>query len=64
MHTAIGRNGGPLYPDFDSLEGVLVVADHVDRRAAAGPAATNELMKIDAPTPTMEERQQLGEWLA
>lgn len=58
------RQGAPLYHDFDTLMGVLVVADHVDRKAAAGPAATNELMPISAPVPTLEERQQLGEWLA
>jgi cytochrome c5 len=58
------RQGAPLYHDFDTLEGVLVVADHVDMKAASGPAATNELMPISAPTPSLMERQQLGEWLA
>jgi hypothetical protein len=62
--TGADRQGAPLYHDFDSLQGVLAVADHVDRKAAAGPAATNELMPISAPTPTLEERQKLGEWLA
>lgn len=62
--TGADRQGAPLYHDFDSLQGVLVVADHVDQKAAAGPAATNELMPISAPTPTLEERQKLGEWLA
>lgn len=57
------RMGAPLYHDFDSLMGVLVVADHVDEKAAAGPAATNTFMPIGTPTPTMAERQQLGEWL-
>ncbi len=59
------RQGAPLYHDFDTLEGVLPVLDHVDWKAAAGPAATNELMPpAGNPTPTLEERQQLGEWLA
>ncbi len=58
------RQGAPLYHDFDTFMGVLVVADHVDMKAASGPAATNELMPIGTPTPTLEERQQLGEWLA
>lgn len=57
------RMGAPLYHDFDTLMGVLVVADHVDEKAAAGPAATNTFMPIGSPTPTMTERQQLGEWL-
>lgn len=62
--TGDARNDAPLYHDFDTLMGVLVVADHVDRKAAAGPAGTNELMPIGAPVPTLEERKQLGEWLA
>lgn len=62
--TGDARMGAPLYHDFDTLDGVLVVAEHVDEKAASGPAATNELMPISAPLPTMEERQQLGEWLA
>lgn len=64
--TLIGdaRQGAPLFHDFDSLEGILPVADHVDQKAAAGPAATNELMPAVDPKPTLEERKQLGEWLA
>jgi uncharacterized membrane protein len=62
--TGEARQDAPLYHDFDSLDGVLAVAVHVDGNAAAGPAATNELMPIGAPTPTTDERRQLGEWLA
>ena len=59
------RQGAPLYHDFDTLEGVLPVLDHVDEKAASGPAATNELMPPPGnPTPTLAEREQLGEWLA
>jgi hypothetical protein len=59
------RQGAPLYHDFDTLDGVLPVLDHVDWKAAAGPAATNELMPpAGNPTPTLAERRQLGEWLA
>jgi hypothetical protein len=59
------RQGAPLYHDFDTLDGVLPVLDHIDWKAAAGPAATNELMPpAGNPTPTLEEREQLGEWLA
>lgn len=63
--TGDARQGAPLYHDFDSKDGILAVADHVDYKAASGPDATNELMPIGSgPTPTLAERQQLGEWLA
>jgi len=59
------RQGAPLYHDFDMLQGVLPVLDHVDWKAAAGPGATNELMPPPGnPAPTLAEREQLGEWLA
>lgn len=58
------RQGAPLYHDFDSLEGILPVADHIDEKAAAGPAATNEFMPEVDPKPSLAERKQLGEWLA
>jgi len=63
--TGDARKGAPLYHDFDSRNGILAVADHVDWKAAAGPDATNELMPTGSgPVPTDAERQQLGEWLA
>lgn len=58
------RNGAPLYHDFDSLLGIIVVADHVDEYTAAGPEAVNEMMPPNGLAPTLEERTQLGEWLA
>lgn len=58
------REGAPEYHDFDTLFGVVAVADHVDEWAAAGPDAVNELMPPDGDRPTNEERYQLGEWLA
>lgn len=63
LHGA-ARMGASLYHDFDSLYGVVVVGDHVDERAAAGPDSVNELMPPDGDTPTLEERYQLGEWVA
>lgn len=57
------RMCAPLYHDFDTLEGVLVVADHIDQYAAAGPDSTNTRMPENGPTPTLEERQTLGQWL-
>ena len=38
--------------------------DHVDETTAAGPAAINDGMPQTAPFPTLEERKQLGEWIA
>lgn len=58
------RQGAPLYHDFDSLTGILNVANHVDWYAAAGPSSANDIMPPDGATPTLEERTQLGEWLA
>ena len=38
------RNGAPLFHDFDSLEGVLEVPDHIDEQAGWGPKAENNFM--------------------
>ena len=38
------RNGAPLYHDFDTLEGVLEVPDHIDQQAGIGPKAHNDFM--------------------
>jgi cytochrome c5 len=62
--TGEDRNGAPLDHDFDTLAGVLAVADHIDEYAAAGPNAVNTLMPPRAPSPSEEQRRQLGEWLA
>jgi hypothetical protein len=58
------RMGAPLAHDFDTLAGVLLVADHIDQWAAAGPNATNTSMPPSDPRPTEAQRLQLGEWLA
>jgi len=58
------RHGAPSFHDFDTLFGIKVVSDHVDETTAAGPAATNSGMPPDKPYPTLEERKQLGEWIA
>ena len=63
--TGADRQGAPLYHDFDTVQGVRNVANHVDYMAAAGPDAINTQMPIDdGATPTLGERKQLGEWLA
>jgi len=58
------RNGAPLDHDFNSLVGVLSVAEHIDEYAAAGPDAVNEVMPPDGEAPSAEERELLGQWLA
>ena len=35
------RHGAPLYHDFDSLLGVVQVANHIDQQSGIGPAAEN-----------------------
>jgi hypothetical protein len=62
--TGAARHGAPSFHDFDTLFGVLAVADHIDETAAAGPAAVNEGMPEDGLKPTSIERRRLGEWLA
>lgn len=58
------RNDAPAGHDFDSLEGILLVAHHIDQMAASGPAATNDTMPPNGEKPTMAERELLGQWLA
>ena len=38
------RNGAPLFHDFDTLLGVLEVANHIDEQAGWGPKAKNSFM--------------------
>jgi cytochrome c5 len=63
LHGA-DRQGAPSFHDFDTLYGIKAVFDHVDETTAAGPAATNTSMPPDRPAPTLDERKQLGEWIA
>ena len=58
------RMGAPLFHDFDTLEGIMAFTQHIDETAAAGPKAINTLMPMYDPKPTLDERYQLGEWLA
>lgn len=62
--TGEARMGAPEFHDFDTLEGIIPVANHVDQTAASGPAATNDSMPIDGAMPSLAERQQLAEWIA
>ena len=47
--TGAARMDAPAGHDFDTLAGILVVADHIDEYAAAGPNATNRIMPPTAP---------------
>jgi uncharacterized membrane protein len=63
--TATDRHGAPADHNFDTLNQILVFADHIDLHAAAGPNGTNTLMPPAGETaPTDAERTQLGQWLA
>ena len=75
--THAQRNGAPLYHDFNTLMGVLVIPDHVDEQAGSGPAADNNFMPPsrcpstlggaidrDCPRPTEQARRDLAVWLA
>ncbi len=58
------RNGAPSFHDYDTVFGVRATDDHIDFTTASGPAATNTSMPPDGPMPSLEERRQLGEWIA
>jgi hypothetical protein len=71
------RNGAPLFHDFDTLQGVLYLPEHIDEQAGSGPAASNSSMppercpstpggplSRDCARPSEEERQNLSLWVA
>lgn len=58
------RNGAPSDHNFDTQFEAQALKDHIDWMAGAGPDSVNELMPVDDPAPSLEERQQLSEWLA
>lgn len=58
------RQGAPADHNFDDLAGILPMAGHIDGKAAAGPAAVNTTMPPSGVVPSVDERRQLGEWLA
>jgi len=62
--TGDARNGAPSDHNFDVLDDIRSLADHIDEYAGSGPAATNTLMPKDDPRPSVEERRKLSEWLA
>jgi len=62
--SGAARQGAPSFHDFDTVQGIRPIGDHIDETTAAGPAATNTGMPEDGNKPTLAEREQLGEWLA
>ena len=58
------RMNATSFHDFDTVFGIRAVSDHIDVTTASGPAATNTSMPPDGDEPTLEERRQLGEWIA
>lgn len=61
------RQGAPSDHNFDTLDAIRgTETEHIDATAASGPAHTNTQMPPAdyMRQPTLEERRQLGEWLA
>jgi uncharacterized membrane protein len=59
-----GRHGAPSDYNFNTIEGVRSHLKDIDAYAAAGPAREEAMMPPDGDMPTLEERKQLGEWIA
>lgn len=62
--TGDDREGAPWDHNFDTQFEALALKDHIDWMSGAGPNAVNDQMPPDDPKPSLEERQQLSEWLA
>lgn len=58
------RLGAPSDHNFDTVIEARSLKDHIDWTTGSGPDATNEIMPVGSPAPTLEEREQLSEWLA
>lgn len=58
------RGGAPDDHNFDKLDDIRSLAEHIDQYAGSGPAGTNEVMPTTDPKPSWHERQQLSQWLA
>ena len=58
------RNCAPDDHNFDTLDGILFVRDHIDEHAGAGPDAVNDAMPPSGARPTEAERRDLSTWLA
>ena len=58
------RKGAPDDHNFDTVEEIRALAEHIDEYAGSGPAGTNEFMPKSGPKPTVDDRQKLAEWIA
>lgn len=59
------RQSAPSNIDFDSLAAIHASGlALIDEYAASGPSHTNTTMPLTDPRPSLEERQELGTWLA
>jgi uncharacterized membrane protein len=59
------RSGAPSDHNFDTLYDVVTNARHIDEYAGAGPDSINSIMPpAGHPSPSVNERQRLSEWLA
>ena len=65
LHGGRARHAAPADHNFDTLDGVMKDADHIDAAAAFGPDAQNTSMPpAGYPVPSAGEREQLGIWIA
>ncbi|MEZ4362549.1 MAG: hypothetical protein R3B48_20325 [Kofleriaceae bacterium] len=62
--TGAQRGGAPVGRDYDTLEGVRKELAAIDSVAASGPDGTFSSMPVGLPTPTLDQRKALGEFLA
>lgn len=66
--TATDRHGAPSDQNYDTEADLKAHAFEIDAEAAAGPNATNGAMPdMGGPVhvrPSLEEREQLGQYLA
>ena len=65
LHGGQARHAAPADHNFDTLDGVMKDADHIDASTAFGPNARNTKMPPPGNRmPTQLEREQLGIWIA
>lgn len=62
--TGDARQGATEFHDFDTIEGIRAVMDHIDETAGFGPGAQNDAMPPSGPFPSDAEREMLAEWIA
>lgn len=62
--TGAKRQDAPSDINFDTLDDVRRWREDIDAHAAASDSVENTLMPPGAPLPSLEERRQLGQWLA